>query len=182
MPEDFLRQTKTGDDEYTVKVNITWHYMTVMENARSEDTRRKMETGRDNLAREQNIPLLEKIIPLRDDIARKLGYRNFADYAIETRMARTGSTATEFLEKLKMGLQPKFDAELADFRALKIAETGDTNAQVRALGLALLRESAEETEVQRGQRTIARLLPVSAGIRRHVPDLPEHLRLEIRAR
>ena len=131
VPEDFLRQTKTGDDEYTVKVNITWHYMTVMENARSEDTRRKMETGRDNLAREQNIPLLEKMIPLRDDIARKLGYRNFADYAIETRMARTGSTATEFLEKLKMGLQPKFDAELADFRALKIAETGDTNAQVR---------------------------------------------------
>lgn len=130
VPEDFLQQTKTGDDEYTIKVNITWHYMTVMENARREDTRKRVETGRDNLAREQNIPLLEKIIPLRDDIARKLGYRNYADYAIEIRMAKTGGTAIDFLERLRTGLQPKFDAELEEFRRLKIAETGNTNAQI----------------------------------------------------
>ena len=38
---------------------------------------------------------------------------------------------TAFLEKLKTGLQPKFDAELAEFRRLKVKETGDTNAQIR---------------------------------------------------
>ena len=72
VPEDFLRQTKTGDDEYTVKVNITWHYMTVMENARSEDTRRKMETGRDNLARHKPSPGGQRL-SLPDDIARDWG-------------------------------------------------------------------------------------------------------------
>jgi Zn-dependent oligopeptidase len=25
VPDDFLKQIKTGDDEYTVKVNVTWH-------------------------------------------------------------------------------------------------------------------------------------------------------------
>jgi thimet oligopeptidase len=34
------------------------------------------------------------------------------------------------LEKLKAGLQPKFDAEIAEFRALKVKETGDANAQI----------------------------------------------------
>ena len=130
VPEDFLRQTKTGDDEYTIKANVTWHYMTVMEDARREATRQKLETERDNMARENNIPLLEKILPLRDDIARKLGYRDFADYQIEVRMAKTGATALDFLEKLKTGLQPKFDAELEEFRRLKIQETGETNALI----------------------------------------------------
>ena len=39
VPEDFLKQIKTGDDEYTVMANITWHYLSVMDNARREETR-----------------------------------------------------------------------------------------------------------------------------------------------
>jgi thimet oligopeptidase len=45
-------------------------------------------------------------------------------------MAKTAARAQDFLEKLKVGLQPKFDAEIAEFRALKVKETGDPNAQI----------------------------------------------------
>ena len=69
----FLAQVKTGDDEYTVMANITWHYLSLMDNARQEETRKKFLVAHDNLARAENIPLLEKILPLRDDIAHKLG-------------------------------------------------------------------------------------------------------------
>jgi thimet oligopeptidase len=131
VPEGFLAQVKTGPDEYTVMANITWHYMSVMDNAKREDTRKRLIAEHDNLARTENIPLLEKILPLRDDIAHKLGYKTWADYQIEVKMAGTAATAIDFLEKLKTGLQPKFDAELAEFRRIKIKETGDTNAQVR---------------------------------------------------
>jgi thimet oligopeptidase len=130
VPESFLAQVKTGADEYTVMANITWHYMSVMDNAKREDTRKRLITEHDNLARAENIPLLEKILPLRDDIAHKLGYKTWADYQIEVKMAGTAAAAIDFLEKLKTGLQPKFDAELAEFRRIKIKETGDTNAQV----------------------------------------------------
>jgi len=92
-PEDFLKQpgVKTGDDEYTVMANITWHYTTVMENAKQEATRLKLEIARANLAREENVPLLQKILALRSAIAQKLGYRSWADYQIEPKMAKTGS-------------------------------------------------------------------------------------------
>jgi thimet oligopeptidase len=130
VPDDFLQQIKTGDDEYTVKANITWHYLSVMENAKAENTRKSLETARDDLAREENIPLLQKILPLRDDIAHKLGYKSWADYATETRMAKNAATAIDFLEKLKAGLQPKFDAELEKFRELKVKETGDASAKI----------------------------------------------------
>ena len=134
VPEDFLAQQgiKTGDNEFTLKANITFHYLMVEDNAKLEATRRRMMTAQCNLAREANIPLLQKILVLRDEIATKLGYNNYADYATETRMVKNGKAAIDFLESLKTGLQPKYDAELAEFRALKIAETGDTNAVVNA--------------------------------------------------
>src|ERR1035437_7472095 len=130
VPESFLAQIKTGADAYTVMANITWHYLSVMDNAKREETRKKLLVEHDNLARAENIPLLEKILPLRDDIAHKLGYKSWADYQIEVKMAGTAATAIDFLEKLKVGLQPKFDAELAEFRRIKIKETGDPNAQI----------------------------------------------------
>jgi thimet oligopeptidase len=131
VPEDFVAQVKTGDDEYTVMANITWHYMSVMDNAKREETRKRLITEHDNLAREANIPLLEKILPLRDDVAYKLGYKTWADYQTEVKMAHNAATVIDFLEKLKTGLQPKFDAELAAYRQIKVKETGDANAQVQ---------------------------------------------------
>ena len=131
VPEDFLQEIKTTNNEYIVMANITEHYITVMDNAKREDTRRRLLIERDNLAREANIPLLEKILPLRDDIAKKLGYKSWADYQTEVKMVKNAATAIDFLDQLKTGLQPKFDAELAEFRQLKVKETGDTNAQIR---------------------------------------------------
>jgi thimet oligopeptidase len=132
VPESFLGQEgiKTGDDEYTLMANVTFHYLMVMENAKSEATRRKFEEVHDRLAKEENGPLLKQILELRDQIARKLGYATWADYEIEPKMARTAATAQQFLEKLKADLQPKLAGELALFRELKVKETGDANAQI----------------------------------------------------
>ena len=132
VPADFLSQKgiQTGPDEYTLMANITFHYIMVEENAKLEATRQRMMTARCNLAREDNLPLLKKILVLRDEIAHRLGYASWADYATEVRMVKNAATAIAFEEKLKNGLQPKFDAELETFRQLKIKETGDTNATI----------------------------------------------------
>jgi len=130
LPDSFLRQIKTGDDQYTVMANVTTACLRVMDNAKREETRRRLLLEHDILARDDNLPLLEKILPLRDDIAQKLGYKTWADYQTEVKMVGNAATALDFLDKLKAGLQPKFDAELAEFRRLKAKETGDPNAQV----------------------------------------------------
>jgi thimet oligopeptidase len=132
VPEDFLRQPgiKTGDDEYTVSANVTFQYSVVMENAKDEATRRKLLEVQHNLAREQNVPILQKILELRDRIAHMLGYSSWADYQIEPKMARTAGRAREFLNNLRVGLQPKFEAELAEFQKLKTQQTGDANARI----------------------------------------------------
>jgi thimet oligopeptidase len=132
VPERFLIQPglKTGEDEFTVMANVTFHTVTVLETARPEATRRKLATLHSNLARAENVPLLQQILALRDTIATKLGYASWADYVIEPKMAKTAANAREFLQQLKTGLQPKFAAELEAYRALKVKETGDANAAI----------------------------------------------------
>src|SRR6266568_3874959 len=68
--------------------------------------------------------------PLRDDVAKRLGYKTWADYQTEVKMVKNAATAIAFLEKLKTGLQPKFDAEVEELRQLKVKETGDATAQI----------------------------------------------------
>lgn len=96
VPADFLEQTKTGNDEYTVMANVTWHYITVMDNAKREETRKKLLIEHDNLARAENIPLMEKILPLRDDVAKKLGYKSWADYRTEVKMVKNAARPLTF--------------------------------------------------------------------------------------
>jgi len=121
---------KTGDDEYTVHINVTWQYLAIMEHAKREDVRKRVLTEQHSLALKENVPLVQKLLQLREQIAKRLGYKNWADYQIEVKMAKNGVTALEFEQKLRDGLQPKFEAELAEFRQLKTAETGDANAQI----------------------------------------------------
>ncbi len=132
VPESFLGQKdiKTGADEYTIQANVTWQYLMVMENAKREDVRQRLETERNNLARQENVSLLEQVLVVRDQIARKLGYANWADYQIETKMAKTGDKALSFLKDTAAGLQPKFEAEQAEFRALKAKDSGQANPQL----------------------------------------------------
>lgn len=132
VPESVLSApgVKTGDDEYTIQVNVTWQYLAVTESVRREDVRKRVIAEQHSLAMAENTPLIGKILGLRSQIAQKLGYKSWADYVIEVKMAKDGATAIEFEEKLKAGLQPKLDAELAEFRRLKAAETGDANAHI----------------------------------------------------
>jgi thimet oligopeptidase len=130
VPTSFLEQVKTGEDQFTVMANVTHHFTTVMENARMESTRKRLQQARNTLAREENVPLLQKILPLRNDIAARLGYKSWADYQTEIKMVKNSATAIGFLKELKEGLQPKFEAELAEFRTLKIAETGDPDSRI----------------------------------------------------
>ena len=131
LPESFLEQVKTGGDEYTLQANVTFHYLNVMRSAKPEATRKRISGERKRLAREKNIPLLKTVLQLRANIATKLGYKTWADYRCEVKMAGNGTTAREFLMNLKRGLEPKWQSELAQFNTLKRRETGDSNASLK---------------------------------------------------
>jgi thimet oligopeptidase len=130
--EEFLKTIRRDDGKYAVLANVTPHRLAVLENAKSEATRKAVEVAYHSLAQKENAPLLDEMVALRDQIAALLGYASWADYQIEPRMAKTAARATAFLEDLRRGLEPKFQEELAEYRRLKVRDTGEANAQVLA--------------------------------------------------
>ena len=66
-----------------------------------------------------NRPLIGRILALRREKARLVGFRDFADFVLEDRMAHTGAQAIEFLEELKAKTERRFreeNRELLEFR------------------------------------------------------------------
>ena len=132
VPQSFLDSPgiKTGDDAYTVMANVTFHYNMVMDNAVREETRKRLYLVHDNLAREKNLPVLNQMLTLRNQIALRLGYKSWDDFQIEVKMAKNGATATKFINDLVAGIQPKFDAEVGEMLKLKIADVKDPNTKI----------------------------------------------------
>lgn len=134
VPEDFLASPKVKKSEdgkaFTFLVNETYQYQNLMDHAKLEATRRKVYVARDSLASDKNAELLNQIVLLRADIARTLGYKSWADYQTEPKMAKTGAAAAKFVEDLISGVQPKFEAELAELQALKAADTSDPKTKI----------------------------------------------------
>lgn len=134
VPQSFLESpgVKQPDGTYRVMANVTWHAVAIAESASNAETRRRVSVARNNLAREKNVDALKKLVALRGEIARRLGYASWADYQIETRMAKNGATAVKFEENLVGGLQPKFAQEMETLRTLKAQDTGKADAQLES--------------------------------------------------
>ncbi len=132
VPQSFLDSpgVRQPDGRYRVMANVTWHVQAIGESADNADVRRRVNVARNQLAREKNIPVLKQLVALRADIARRLGYATWADYQIETRMAKNGATAVKFEEDLVAGLQPKYAEEMETLRQLKATHTGDPKAVI----------------------------------------------------
>ncbi|PYK38782.1 MAG: hypothetical protein DME49_06740 [Verrucomicrobia bacterium] len=132
VPESFFASpgVKTGDDAYTVMANVTWQFIAVEENAKSEATRKKLYVIHDSLAKDTNVSVLNQMVLLRNKIALRLGYKSWDDYQTETRMAKTGAGAKSYIGNLVAGIQPKFDAEVSTLQKMKAADTNDPSARI----------------------------------------------------
>jgi thimet oligopeptidase len=165
-PESLLTApgVKTGADEYSIKVNVTWQALAIMEHVKNEAVRQRLLVAQSTLAKTENAPLVEKILALRYQIATKLGYQNWADYQLEVKMAKHGRAAIEFEEKLRDGLQPKMEAELIEFQKLKAAETGTANPQINLWDWRYYAEQLRKTKYNVDSEQLRNFFPLQRAL------------------
>ncbi len=75
----------------------------------------------------ENVRQLEKLLELRAEKAKLLGYDTWADYAIEPRMAKTKQTVRDFLDKLAQAIAEPAKAEMAELRKEHVRLGGKPN-------------------------------------------------------
>lgn len=118
LPREWL---DSHPPEPSGKIRVTTDYpdfFPVMTYAKNRKLALELYKQFDNRAAEKNVAVLEKILFLRDEKAKLLGYATWADYVLEPRMAKDAKTVADFLEGLRKHLSKKGDRELAEFRAM----------------------------------------------------------------
>jgi oligopeptidase A len=131
VSDDFLKQTKTGENEYTVDANVPPQYMYAMTNCVKEETRKRLCIAHDTRAKEKNLPLATQAIEIRAQMAELLGYQSWADYQEEVKMAKIGKNALDFEEQLKTALEPKYQAEISELKKAKASVPGALSPDVK---------------------------------------------------
>jgi len=133
-----------------------------------------------------NRPLLGRILELRREKARLLGFADFADFVTEDRMAKTGGAARAFVDELSAKTRPAFERENQELEAFQRRLAGDTAPPLEPWDVAYYAEKLrrerydlDEEELRQyfaADRVLAGAFQVAErlfGVRiRHVEGLP----------
>ena len=135
LPESALAQAKQmaqakEQEGWLFTLDIP-SYLPVMSYADSQELRKEMYTAYATRASElssegkfDNAPLIDEILALRHEMAKTLGFDNYAELSVATKMAESGQQVVDFLNDLAVKSKPSAESDLADLKAFAKAEHG----------------------------------------------------------
>ena len=136
-------------------------YMTVMTSGESERLRRDIyeawvtrasELG-PSAGRFDNNPIIAEILPLRHELAQLLGFASFADYALATRMAKSGKQVLGFLDDLARRCRPAARREFTELEEF-------AGRKLEAWDLAFFSERLQESRFKVSQEALRPYFPL----------------------
>ena len=100
-------------------------YVPFMENAKSENARKRLYEQFYTVGGKRNVEILEKLITLRSDLAKVMGFNTHADkvFALGGHMATSTGQVRTFIDELITKLKPMLDSDLLQLRKLKCKDT-----------------------------------------------------------
>lgn len=133
LPEDVIALCKElavaegRPNEWKLVVQIPV-YVPVMQYAESEDLREKLYRGFSTIASENGKPEfdnssnIEQILHLKNELAKVLGFKDYADLQLETRMAKDSEEVMNFLDDLAKRSKPFAQRDLDELKSFAKAE------------------------------------------------------------
>lgn len=113
LPADYIARhpAKDGKVEITIDYPDYFPFITY-----SKDRKAALElyTKFTNRGGEDNLKILERILKLRSDKARLLGYESWAAFVIEPRMAKSPKAVAEFLSQIRAAVKEPARAEMGE--------------------------------------------------------------------
>jgi len=123
LPEDFITSLDKTEDGKKLQVSLKYpHYFPCMRNATNPQTRKTLLTAFYRRCIDENTVILEKLVELRHEKAKLLGYANHSDFVTEILMSKTCNAAKSFLEELGEKLKPLGESDRTMMLKLKKEE------------------------------------------------------------
>ncbi|KAJ3494446.1 hypothetical protein NLG97_g4070 [Lecanicillium saksenae] len=123
VPDSIIKQLESNSGGGTLRVDLSNpSHRNILSSATQEGTRKKLYLAMDSRCKE-NVPLLQEAVQLRYEMAKLLGFSNYAAFQMQSRMAKNPDTAQRFLSNLRSKLMPYGLKSLDGLKALKRSET-----------------------------------------------------------
>lgn len=167
LPQSWIDARKR-DGEGRLIVTLDYPtYLPFLENAVSEDARRRVWTAKLKEGGAVNLELLDRVLRLRYEMARLYGLPDYATFALRRRMARTPEAVNDFLTSVKNAVDLVEARELEELRADKAALLGKPLAEVRLerWDVAFHQERVRRSRYRIDQEALRAYFPTEASIR-----------------
>ena len=128
LPENYQKERLQKNGTYAIDMSYP-SYVPFMDYALSDDARKNLKFKYNNRAVDSNLSVLNDIIRNRRELVEVLGYKSYAEYRTEDRMAKNPSNVWEFENDLKSKLRAKGEMDIAEMLKIKSSRTG-TNANI----------------------------------------------------
>jgi len=125
LPPAFVRTLKPTTGGYQVNVNESTATQ-FLSNEQSAAARKRFYVVYNNRGGQRNVKRLADAVALRMQIAHALGFKTWAAYQLDVKMAKTPDRVLEFLNKVDSVLLPKARTEVAVLAAMKKADGDQT--------------------------------------------------------
>jgi thimet oligopeptidase len=120
LPKEWLLSHPPNKDGKVVITTDYPDYFPVLTYAKDRKVALELFKQFENRAADKNVPVLEKILALRSEKAKLLGYATWGDYVLEPRMAKDSKNVATFLESLRKHLAKKGQSELTEFKSAHV--------------------------------------------------------------
>jgi oligopeptidase A len=107
-----------------------------------------------------NSSIVPRILELRKEKARLLGFADFADFVLVDRMAKTGARAMEFLEDLRGKSIPFFERENTQLHAFRRDLEGDSAPGLQAWDIGYYAEKERKAKYDFDEEELRPYFPV----------------------
>lgn len=128
LPENYQKERLQKNGTYAIDMSYP-SYVPFMDYAVSDDARKKLKFRFNNRAVDSNLSVLNDIIRKRRELVDVLGYKSYAEYRTEDRMAKNPRNVWEFENDLKSKLRAKGEMDIAEMLKIKSSRT-NSNAHV----------------------------------------------------
>lgn len=125
LSDTFKSKYKIGTDLYEIPV-INATNGTVIKNAKSEAVRKEFATKYANRGADKNLVILDSLVSKRYQIGRIMGYKSYAAYNVNSKMAKTPETVWSFINDL---IDRSKEKAIVDHEVLKVERNKELNIQ-----------------------------------------------------
>lgn len=123
LSENFKDTYRLEDGSYKIPV-INATSSQIMNNATSSNVRKAYVVKKNNIAADQNLPILDSLISKRYQLAKIMGYKSYAEYNLQSKMVKTPQRVWNFLDNLVVESKSK---ALQEMDLLKTVRNQDRN-------------------------------------------------------